>query len=97
MLALLLGLLHICYTVAVLHEQCCIVAVCMYAYVCAVCRYRTLLHDCHQCYVSQRGLLLTPSVAASIEELKAVHGSNHSGLVCGGGGGGGGEALKRGV
>lgn len=46
-------------------------------------RYKTLLQDCHQCYVSQRGLLLTPVVAASIEELKQVHGSDHSALVSG--------------
>ena len=46
-----------------------------------LCRYKTLLQDCHHCYVSQRGLLLTPTVTATIEELKKVHGSDYSGLV----------------
>lgn len=47
----------------------------------AVCRYKTLLHDCHQCYVSQRGQLLTPTVMATIEHLKNVHGTDNCGLV----------------
>lgn len=46
-----------------------------------LCRYETLLRDCHQCYISQRGLLLTPIVSATIEELKKVHGTDNSGLV----------------
>lgn len=46
-----------------------------------VSEYKTLLADCHQCYVSQRGLLLTPTVTASLEELKKARGSDNSGLV----------------
>ena len=48
---------------------------------CLLSRYKTLLHDCHQCYVSQRGQLLTPTVMATIEHLKKVHTTDNCGLV----------------
>ena len=41
----------------------------------------TLLQDCCQSYVGQRGLLLTPSVHSSLEQISQQHASDSSGLV----------------
>jgi hypothetical protein len=43
--------------------------------------YMTLLQDCCQSYVSQRGLLLTPTVHSSLEQISQQHSSDPSGLV----------------
>ena len=44
-------------------------------------RYKNLLHDCYQSYVSQRGLLLTPSVHSSLEQIHQQHSTDSTALV----------------
>ena len=44
-------------------------------------RYSTILHDCLQCYVSQRKLLLSPSLVVSLAELTTHHKSECCTLV----------------
>lgn len=43
--------------------------------------YQQLLAECHQCYFTQRELLLSSSVAASITELSVTHKGDHCSLV----------------
>ncbi|GIX84200.1 conserved oligomeric Golgi complex subunit 3 [Caerostris extrusa] len=43
--------------------------------------YQVLLSDCHQCYFSQRDILLGPSVSAAINDLAEKHKKDHCSLV----------------
>lgn len=43
--------------------------------------YQQLLADCHQCYFTQRELLVGPSVSAAISELASNHQRDHCSLV----------------
>lgn len=43
--------------------------------------YQLLLSDCHQCYFSQRSILLGPSVSAAINDLAINHQRDHCSLV----------------
>ncbi|XP_021942547.1 conserved oligomeric Golgi complex subunit 3 isoform X2 [Zootermopsis nevadensis] len=43
--------------------------------------YQQLLTECHQCYFTQRELLLSSSVATSITELSVTHKGDHCSLV----------------
>ncbi|XP_067128052.1 conserved oligomeric Golgi complex subunit 3 [Centruroides vittatus] len=43
--------------------------------------YQQLLADCHQCYFTQRELLIGPSVSAAISELANNHQRDHCSLV----------------
>jgi len=48
---------------------------------CITFRYQQLLTECHQCYFTQRELLLSSSVAGSITELSVTHKGDHCSLV----------------
>ncbi|CAL1265670.1 unnamed protein product [Larinioides sclopetarius] len=43
--------------------------------------YQVLLSDCHQCYFSQREILLGPSVSVAINDLAEKHRKDHCSLV----------------
>lgn len=48
---------------------------------CITFRYQQLLAECHQCYFTQRELLLSSSVAGSVTELSVTHKGDHCSLV----------------